>query len=110
MAQTAEGGNRKTMKKKGSVAIFPSNDNNSLDEVEDSIDQLQGKNQIDAGQLMTMNARRRVAMWANNTLVDKKMIKALQEGIYGKTSVHHHKFRTVEKGKFLSQLPFINRK
>jgi hypothetical protein len=77
---------------------------------EESFDGIQGKNQIDQDQLRAMNARRRVAMWANNCMMDDKMIHTLQYGVYGKGNANNHKFRTVEKGKFLSQLPFVNRK
>jgi hypothetical protein len=57
-----------------------------------------------------MNSRRRVAMWANNCLMDENMVKTLKYGIYGKGNANTHSFRTVDKKKFSSHLPFVNRK
>lgn len=72
------------------------------EEIEVSLDHMKGKNQIDEDQLRAMNARRRVAMWTNNCVMDDDMIATLQHGIYGKGNASHHKFRTVEKQKFTS--------
>jgi hypothetical protein len=65
---------------------------------------------IDEEQIKAMNARRRVMGWTNGCLGDQEMVKALKTGIYGDVSVHHHKFRNTDTGKFMSQLPIIPRK
>ena len=67
-------------------------------------------NKIDEEQLMRMNAARRAANWASDTIRDSEMVKTLKEGIYGKEgSLHRHKFREADKSKEMSSRPFLNR-
>lgn len=68
------------------------------------------QNQIDPEALMVMNSRKRAAQWAADMNEDESMVGAIREGIYGKVSVHTHKFRDQDKNKHLSNNNMLSRR
>ena len=71
----------------------------------------EGKNQIDAQQLMLMKQRHRISEWLSQQLSSNtELVRSLREGIHGSASVFNHKFREVDKKKELSKLPMLNRR
>jgi len=90
----------------------PTNAEASFDGERDFIpeeDSVAGVNQIDPGQLLLMNQRKRIEDWSDEATTNIEYVRALRDGIYGGKSVHTHKFRDEKKSKHLSSKPFISR-
>ena len=75
---------------------------------DDSVEQVENK--ISTKELKIMNSRKRVAYWVNENLRNRRLIGALDNGLFGNVNEKTHQFREVDKAKHLSKVPFLNRK